>query len=83
MSLSVRWFGVLLGLLVAVGVGLRFHDLDQRSLWADDCRALASPMILSPVFTFMGFGHVAGRIFLLRPACWLASQTCGDRCFIH
>src|SRR5659263_679946 len=36
MSLSVRWFGVLLGLLVAVGVGLRFHDLEERSLWADE-----------------------------------------------
>ena len=26
MSLSVRWFGVLLGLLVALGVGLRFQQ---------------------------------------------------------
>lgn len=41
LSLSVRWFGVLLGLLVTVGVGLRFHDLDQRSLWADELFTLS------------------------------------------
>ena len=41
MSLSVRWFGVWLGLLVALGVGLRFHDLDQRSLWGDELGTLA------------------------------------------
>src|ERR1035437_6849264 len=41
MSLSVRWFGVWLGLLVAVGVGLRFHDLGQRSLWGDELGTLA------------------------------------------
>src|SRR5665811_584010 len=41
MSLSVRWFGVLLGLLVAVGVGLRFHDLEQRSLWGDELGTLS------------------------------------------
>jgi len=40
MSLSGRWFGILLGLLVAVGVGLRFHDLDQRSLWGDELGTL-------------------------------------------
>src|SRR5674476_1158490 len=40
-SLSVRWFGVLLGLLVAAGVGLRFHELDQRSLWGDELGTLA------------------------------------------
>src|SRR5674476_247763 len=40
-SLSVRWSGVLLGLLVAVGAGLRFHDLDQRSLWGDELGTLA------------------------------------------
>lgn len=36
MSLSGRWFAVLLGLVVAVGVGLRLHHLDKRSLWADE-----------------------------------------------
>lgn len=41
MSLSVRWFGVLLSLLVTIGVGLRFHDLDQRSLWGDELGTLA------------------------------------------
>lgn len=41
MSLSVRWFGALLVLLVAVGVGLRFHDLDKRSLWGDELGTLS------------------------------------------
>jgi hypothetical protein len=41
MSLSARWFGVLLGLLVALGVGLRLHDLEQRSLWGDELGTLA------------------------------------------
>lgn len=41
MSFSVRWFGVLLGFLVALGVGLRFHDLDQRSLWGDELGTLS------------------------------------------
>src|SRR5450756_841151 len=40
-SLSVRWSGVLLGLLVAVGAGLRFHHLDQRSLWGDELGTLS------------------------------------------
>jgi len=40
-SLSVRRFGLLLGLLVAVGVGLRFHDLEKRSLWADELFTLS------------------------------------------
>lgn len=41
MSLSVRWLGVWLGMLMAVGVGLRFHDLEQRSLWGDELGTLA------------------------------------------
>jgi hypothetical protein len=41
MSLTVRWFGVLLGFLVAAGVGLRFYDLGQRSLWADELGTLS------------------------------------------
>ncbi len=41
MSLLVRWYGALLVLLVAVGVGLRFHDLDQRSLWGDELWTLS------------------------------------------
>lgn len=41
MSLSVRWFGVLLGLLVALGAGLRFQHLDKKSLWADELFSLA------------------------------------------
>src|ERR1035437_7167135 len=41
LSLSVRWFGVLLGLLVAVGVGLRIHNLNQRRLWGDELGTLS------------------------------------------
>ncbi len=36
MSLSVRWLGVWLGLLVALGVGLRVQHLDHKSLWYDE-----------------------------------------------
>ena len=38
---SVRWFGVGLSLLVALGAGLRLHDLDQKSLWYDELFTLA------------------------------------------
>src|SRR5665647_725508 len=41
MSLSLRWLGVLLGLLVALGAGLRFQHLDEKSLWADELFSLA------------------------------------------
>lgn len=41
MSLSVRWVGVWLGLLVALGVGLRVHDLDKKSLWVDELFTLS------------------------------------------
>jgi len=41
MLLSARWLGVLLGFLVALGIGLRLHDLDKRSLWADELFTLS------------------------------------------
>lgn len=41
MSLSVRWLGVALGLLVALGVGLRVQHLDHKSLWYDELFTLA------------------------------------------
>lgn len=41
MSLSVRWLGVWLGLLVALGVGLRVQHLDHKSLWYDELFTLA------------------------------------------
>ena len=41
MSLSGRWLVGLLGVLLAVGVGLRFHHIDEQSLWADELFTLA------------------------------------------
>jgi hypothetical protein len=39
-SLSFRWFGALLVLVVA-GIGLRFQDLDQKGMWNDELFTLA------------------------------------------
>lgn len=36
MRLSVRYSGVLLSILLAWGIGLRLHQLDQRSMWTDE-----------------------------------------------
>ena len=41
MSLSARWLGGLLVLLVALGISLRFHQIDEKSLWADELFTLA------------------------------------------
>ncbi len=41
MSLRRRWLAGLLGVLVAFGVGLRLHHLDEKSLWADELFTLA------------------------------------------
>lgn len=41
MSLSGRWLGLWLALLVALGAGLRLHDLDKKGLWADELFTLS------------------------------------------
>ena len=41
MLTSVRWFAVGLSLLVALGAGLRLHDLDKKSLWVDELFTLS------------------------------------------
>ena len=41
MSLPRQWLAGLLALLVTLGVGLRFHDLGEKSLWADELFTLA------------------------------------------
>lgn len=40
MSASCRWLSILLPLLL-IGVGLRVHNLDEKSLWADELFTLA------------------------------------------
>ncbi len=41
MGLSVRWFGVILGLVVVVAMVQRLDNLDQKSLWADELFTLS------------------------------------------
>ena len=41
MSLPRQWLAGLLALLVTLVVGLRFHDLGEKSLWADELFTLA------------------------------------------
>ncbi len=41
MTISARWLGLALAVLVACGVGLRFHELEKRSLWSDELFTLA------------------------------------------
>jgi len=73
---SVRWLGVLLGLLVAVGMGLRLHQLDKRSLWVDELFTLAiaqyhpfAPETGQPVFRRVQVKEIAdGDTFLTAKA---------------
>ncbi len=52
MSAYFRWCSVLLVLLVALGIGLRVHDLEERSLWSDELFTLAlahyNPLLPEP-----------------------------------
>ncbi|MGL4566649.1 MAG: hypothetical protein ACRCVD_15245, partial [Halioglobus sp.] len=41
MMVSGRYFASLLGLLLVVGTGLRFHHLDEKSLWSDELFTVA------------------------------------------
>lgn len=76
MSLSFRWFGVLLGLLVALGAGLRFQNLDEKSLWYDELFTLAIaqyypmlPEVGQPLYRRLDVHHIGdGDTFLTAKA---------------